>query len=75
MSKRLPILVLVLLALAAVAYWVNTRPRTLPEPSAPGYYTGPMKGKGAAATVAPEQFPPQIARASLLSLLEGHEEA
>jgi hypothetical protein len=58
MKKSLPILMVVLALLAAVAYWVNTRPRTLPEPTAPGYYTGPMKGKGAKATVAPEQLPP-----------------
>lgn len=58
MKKSLPILILVLVVLAAVAYWVNTRPRTLPEPTAPGYYTGPMKGKGARATIAPEQLPP-----------------
>ena len=57
MKKSLPILILVLVVLAAVAYWVNTRPRPLPEPSAPGYYTGPMKGKGPNATIAPEQFP------------------
>jgi hypothetical protein len=58
MKRNLPVLILILVVLVAVAYWVNTRPRTLPEPTAPGYYTGPMKGKGARATVAPEQLPP-----------------
>lgn len=59
MKKNLPVLILILVVLAAIAYWVNTRPRELPEPSAPGYYTGPMKGKGANATIAPEQLPPR----------------
>ncbi|MCS6830789.1 MAG: hypothetical protein RMM08_03890 [Armatimonadota bacterium] len=59
MKKNLPVLILILLALAAVAYWANTRPKPAPEPTAPGYYTGPMKGKGVNATVAPEQLPPR----------------
>lgn len=57
MNKSLPFIIVALVVLAAVAYWLNTRPRTYPEPSAPGYYTGPMKGKGANAPVAPEQLP------------------
>jgi|YNPBryulayer2012_1023412.scaffolds.fasta_scaffold08079_2 hypothetical protein len=59
MKRNLPVLILVLVVLAAVAYWLNSRSRPLPEPSAPGYYTGPMKGKGVNATVAPEQLPPR----------------
>jgi hypothetical protein len=57
MKKRWPILVVVLMVLAAVAYWANTRPRNWPEPTVPGYYSGPMKGKGLNAPTAPEQLP------------------
>lgn len=59
MNKKIPLLLLALIVLAAVAYWVNTRPKSLPEPSAPGYYTGPMKGKGLGSTAVPEQVPPR----------------
>lgn len=57
MKQYLPIIIVTLIVLAAVAYWLNTRPAPVPQPSAPGYYSGPMKGKGPTAFVAPEQLP------------------
>lgn len=47
-SKRLRSLAAVFLALcvtAGVVWWVF-RPGVKPPPSAPGYYTGPMRSKG-----------------------------
>ena len=47
-SQRMRVLTGIFLVLAVVAagVWYTNRPGVKPPPSAPGYYTGPMKSKG-----------------------------
>lgn len=45
-SNTLVILLIVGLLLAGIAFYLRSKSQEAPEPSAPGYYTGEMKGKG-----------------------------
>jgi len=47
-SQRLRLLsgICFILAVIAAILWSNNRPDAKPPPSAPGYYTGPMRSKG-----------------------------
>lgn len=55
-NRRLKVLsgVLVILAIVAVVYSSVAAPGKKPPPSAPGYYTGPMRPKGGQELLATE---------------------